>query len=130
MALIDKVANLIDLRQYEIISTTTDDKIDTLVSDAVIIAINKHEKTVHISFEVSMKADEAAIFGVNIVNLNPKFKYIMNPCFMIDEKGDVLCGSEAYKYYSQKMGESVIESFLNEQKVLHMLHHMKPSGTA
>jgi len=130
MALIDKVKDLINIRKYNIISSDSKDDIDTVVSEAVIVAINRKTKQAHISYEVSMRPDEAAIFSVNIVNINPNFTYIMNPCFMIDQTGNILCGDEAYQFYNQMYSQSVIEGFLEEQQKLHMLHHMKPGGTA
>jgi len=130
MALIDKVVKVFKDRGHEVIEDTIGENVDTVISNVAIIAVNKVDKIMHITYHINLKPDETAFLTVQLIGLNYKYKYVLNPSFILNDDGEVLVGEEAERFYSNKVEQGIINGFLQEQQRIHMLHHMKPQGTA
>lgn len=130
MALIDKVIQVLKHNKYELISDSVGDDVDTVISEAIIVAVNKRDKVMHLTYNLNLKPDETALLTVSLIGLNHRYKYVLNPSFIINKTGDVLVGEVAEKYYSELVEETIVNNFLVEQQRIHMLHHMKPAGRA
>jgi len=130
MALIDKVVQVLKNGDYKLIEDSIGEDVDTAISDVIIVAINKRDKIMHLTFNLALKPDETAFLTVNLIGLNHRYKYVLNPSFVMDSDGKILVGDEAIKYYNNSLQEDIINNFLLEQQKIHMLHHMKPAGTA
>jgi len=130
MALIDKVVKVFKDRNHDVAEYFVDKDVDTVISNVAIIAINKVDKVMHITYHINLKPDETAYLTVQLIGLNYRYKYVLNPSFIMSDSGQVLVGEEAEMFYKKKVEVGIIDGFLQEQQKIHMLHHMKPEGNA
>jgi len=130
MALIDKVVKVFKDRGHDVIQDVIGKDVDTVVSNVAIIAINKVDRIMHITYHINLKPDETAFLTVQLIGINWRYKYVLNPSFILNNDGEVLVGDDAEKFYQNRIEQGIINGFLEEQQKIHMLHHMKPAGTA